>query len=82
MKQSSRVMTDRRWRNVWAGWVVYFAVAEYAALKTDDPKAPLSYFIRHTLGIPGAPAHRRAGQIAFGAGIVWLVTHLYEKGGD
>lgn len=74
--------TERQWRTIWAGWVVYFAAAEYAALKSENPKAPLSYFMRHTLGIPGgAPFHRRAGQVAFGAGMVWLITHLYEKSG-
>ena len=75
-------MRDRHWRTVWAGWVAYFAVAEYAAIKSGNTKAPLSYFMRHTLGVPYSPAHRRAGQIAFGAGIVWLVSHLYERNSD
>lgn len=73
---------DATWRTVWAGWVVYFGVAEWAALRSNNPKAPLSYFLRHTLGIRHTPMHRRAGQVAFGAGIVWLVAHLYEKNSD
>jgi hypothetical protein len=73
---------EGRWKLVWAGWVIYFAVAERQALKSKDPRAPLSYFLRHTLGIPRSPVHRRAGQVAFGAGIVWLVAHLYERGVD
>ena len=73
---------DAAWRTVWAGWVVYFGVAEWAALRSNNPKAPLSYFLRHTLGIRHTPMHRRAGQVAFGAGIVWLVAHLYEKNSD
>lgn len=72
-------MNDRTWRTVWAGWVTYFAVAEYCALKTKNPKAPFSYYLRHSLGIPRKPLHRRAGQVIFGAGIVWLIGHLYEK---
>lgn len=72
-------MTDRAWRAAWTGWVVYFGVVEYYALKSRNPKAPLSYYMRHTLGIPRSPMHRRAGQVAFGAGIVWIIQHLYEK---
>lgn len=72
----------RHWRMVWTGWVVYFGVAEYVALRTKDPKAPLSYYLRHTLGIPRSPMHRRAGQVALGAGVVWLVQHLYERKTD
>jgi hypothetical protein len=70
---------DRSWALVWTGWVAYFGVAEYVALRSKDPRAPLSYYLRHSLGIPRSPAHRRAGQVALGAGMVWLVTHLYEK---
>lgn len=75
-------MSDRHWRMVWAGWVTYFAVAEYVALKSEDPKAPFSYFMRTTLGTHRASMHHRAGQVVFGAGIVWLISHLYEKVGD
>lgn len=74
--------TDRRWSAVWTGWVVYFGIAEYVALKTKDPKAPLSYYLRHALGIPRTSVHRRAGYVALGAGVVWLVQHLYEKSSD
>lgn len=71
--------TDRAWRAAWSGWVIYFGVAEYVALKTKNPKAPLSYYLRHTLGIRRSPMHQRAGQIALGAGAVWLINHLYER---
>lgn len=70
---------DRHWSMVWTGWVAYFAVAEYVALKSKDPKAPLSYYLRHALGVPRSPAHRRAGQVTLGAGVVWLIGHIYEK---
>lgn len=73
---------DRRWSAVWTGWVLYFGVAEYIALKSKDPKAPLSYYLRHALGVPRSPAHRRAGQVALGAGIVWLTQHIYERTSD
>lgn len=73
---------DRHWSLVWTAWVTYFGVAEYIALKTKDPKAPLSYYLRHALGVPRSPAHRRAGQVALGAGVVWFVSHIYEKVSD
>lgn len=74
---------DRRWSMVWTGWVAYFGVAEYVALKSKDPKAPLSYYLRHALGVPKPDhLHRRAGYVALGAGVVWLVQHLYEKSSD
>ena len=73
---------DRRWSMVWTGWVLYFGAAEYVALKSKDPRAPLSYYLRHALGIPRTPMHRRAGYVALGAGVVWLVQHLYEKASD
>lgn len=73
---------DRRWSLVWTGWVGYFAAAEYVALKSKDPKAPLSYYLRHALGVPRTPMHRRAGYVALGSGVVWLVQHIYEKASD
>lgn len=75
-------MTDRRWRLVWAGWIAYFAAAEYAALKSGSDKAPFSYFMRTTLGVRRHPVHHRAGQVVFGAGIVWLLAHIYERSID
>jgi hypothetical protein len=76
--QKTKVI-DRRWSLVWTGWVVYFGIAEYFALKGRDPKAPFSYYMRHALGIPRTPFHRRAGYVALGSGTVWLITHLYER---
>jgi hypothetical protein len=74
-------MSDREdsWRTIWALWVAYFGVAEYLALKSKNPKAPLSYFLRRSLGIRHRPLHQRAGQMALGAGVVWLISHLYEN---
>jgi hypothetical protein len=75
-------MKDAQWRTAWAIWIIYFAVAEYAANKSGDPKAPLSFFLRHTLGIPRTSWHRRAGYVALGSGVVWTVQHLYERNTD
>lgn len=70
--------TDKQWKLIWGAWAAYFAVAEYYALKSKNPKAPLSYFLRKTLGVPHTVAHRRAGRIALGGGVVWLIEHLYQ----
>jgi hypothetical protein len=70
------------WKSVWGFWVLYFGVAEYIALKSKHPKAPFSYFMRHALGVRHKPLTQRAGQMALGAGIVWLISHLYENQGD
>lgn len=75
-------LTDRHWRMVWAGWVAYFAAAEYVAVKGGNQKAPFSYFMRTTLGVTHHPMHHRAGQVVFGAGIVWLISHVYERASD
>lgn len=74
--------TDRNWSLVWTTWAVFFCVAEYYAIKSKNPKAPLTYYLRNSLGIPRSPMHRRAGQVALGGGVVWLVQHLYEKASD
>lgn len=71
-------LNDRHWRAIWATWVAYFAAAECAALRSGNRKAPFSYFMRTTLGVRRHPVHHRAGQVVFGAGIVWLLAHLYE----
>jgi hypothetical protein len=72
-------MKPRHWRYVWGVWVAYFAVAETKALRSGDPEAPFCHVLRTTLGIRHPhPVARQAGQIALGAGIVWLVAHLYE----
>jgi hypothetical protein len=71
-------LTDEQWSAVWAAWIAYFVAAERAALKSGNPKAPLSHFLRRALGTHQQPLYRYAGQIAFGAGVVWLISHLYE----
>jgi hypothetical protein len=70
---------DWRWAAVWSGWIAYFAIAERAAIKSSNPQAPLSYFLRHGLGIPHSQWHRHAGQAIAGGAFVWLVQHLTER---
>lgn len=72
-------MTDKKWAAVWGGWVAYFVVAEHLAIKSENGKAPLSYFLRHALGVPHSSWHRRAGQVVAGGAFVWLVQHLAER---
>lgn len=72
-------LTDEHWSAIWAAWIAYFVAAERAALKSGNRKAPLSYFLRRALGTHHKPLHRYAGQIAMGAGVVWLVDHLYQE---
>lgn len=72
-------LTDEQWSAIWAAWIAYFVAAERAALKSGNPKAPLSHFLRRALGTHHKPLYRYAGQVAFGSGIVWLISHLYEE---
>jgi hypothetical protein len=74
-------MEDKDWNRLWVGWVGAFAVIEGSALISKNPKAPLCHFLRTNLGITHKPMYRRAGQIALGAGLVWLIAHLYEVEG-
>lgn len=71
--------TDQRWAYAWTAWVIWFAVVERAAIKSGNRRAPLSYYLRHVLGVRRQPWHRRAGQVAAGAGVVWLISHLYDS---
>jgi hypothetical protein len=68
----------KKWRAVWVGWVTYFAVAEIVAVRSKENHAPLSYHMRHALGIRKRPVHYRSGQVALASGAVWLVHHLYR----
>jgi hypothetical protein len=68
---------DRRWQLVWAAWVSGFAVAEWAAVRSGNPKAPLSYFLRHSLGVSYHPIYRRAGQAVAGGTLVWFCAHIW-----
>lgn len=77
--QTRRVATDRRWEYVWAGWIGYFAVAEWAALRSGNRRAPLSYFLRTTLGVAKNPVHSKVGQVVAGGALVWLVVHLWAE---
>lgn len=82
MDSNPSTPTDQRWALAWTGWVIYFAVVERAAIKSGNRRAPLSFFLRHTLGVGRHPWHRRAGQVAAGGAFVWLVNHLAETPKD
>ncbi len=68
--------TDQRWAIAWTLWVLYFAAVERAAIKSGNRRAPLSYFLRHLLGVSRQPMHKAAGQVVAGGAFVWLVNHL------
>lgn len=70
---------DWQWAAVWGGWALYFALAERAAIKSRNPHAPLSFFLRHGLGIPHSQWHRHVGQAIAGGAFVWLINHLSES---
>ena len=70
--------TRAKWSIVWTGWVVYFAVAEYAAIRADDYDAPLTAHMRYALGCKRQRAQRTAGQVVLAGGVIWLADHLYR----
>lgn len=69
----------KKWAVVWGSWVAYFAVAETIALASNENDAPLSYHLRHVLGIKRGAAHRIGGEIAYSVAMVWLIDHLYKE---
>lgn len=71
--------SEDRWQLVWLGWGLYFSAAEYVALRSQDPHAPLSHHVRRALGVRKQPAHQRAGQVALGAALVWFISHIYQE---
>lgn len=73
---------EAQWAAVWGTWVLFFGVAEAVAVRSGKDHAPLSHFLRGALGIGGKPVHRTAGQVVMGTGVVWLVSHLYERALD
>jgi hypothetical protein len=70
---------EHKWRLAWGAWVAAFVVAETIALRSGHPQAPMTYHMRHTLGVRRGPAHRALGQLAYGAGIGWLALHLWKE---
>lgn len=70
---------EKEWAKVWAAWVIMFAVAEGVALRSENPRAPLSHHMRRSLGIRKHPARHYFGQVAFGTGVTWLAMHLYKE---
>jgi hypothetical protein len=70
----------RKWATIWVGWGVYFATAEYVALRSGHPNAPLSSHLRTILGAKKKSRHTRAGQLIAAASIAWLADHLYRGG--
>lgn len=71
-------LPDRKWAAAWTAWLVYFAAVERAAIKSGNPKAPLSFYLRHALGVRRQPWHKHAGQVVAGGAIVWVLQHLAE----
>lgn len=67
---------DARWAAAWSAWVLYFAAVERAAMKSGNPRAPLSHFLRHVMGVNRQPWHRALGQVVAGGAFVWLISHL------
>lgn len=67
-----------KWSIVWGGWVAYFAVAEYLAIRAEEYDAPLTAHMRYVLGAKRQPAYRSAGQLAFVGGVAWLADHLWR----
>lgn len=74
--------TDQRWVIAWTLWLLYFAAVERAAMKSGNKRAPLSYFLRHALGVGRQPWHKAAGQVVAGGAFVWLISHLVEPPKD
>lgn len=71
--------TRRKWSLVWGTWLTYFAVAEYIAVRSHHRDAPLSAHCRYILrSNTGDRTQRAAGQLVFGAGLVWLVRHIWN----
>ncbi|WP_369199153.1 hypothetical protein [Streptomyces djakartensis] len=68
-----------RWAAIWAAWGAYFAAAEYVAVRSKHPDAPLSSHLRLILGVKKQSRHTRAGQVAAAAGVIWLADHLYRQ---
>lgn len=74
----NRNLSEHRWAVAWTVWVLYFAAVERAAIKSGDPEAPLSFFLRNALGVQRHELHRKAGQAIAGGAFVWLAQHLVE----
>lgn len=70
--------TEAKWRLVWAGWVVTFAVAETIALRSKHPHAPLSHHTRKAL----RAGETRAGSIVLAGASAWFIHHIYRKVAD
>lgn len=69
-----------KWAAVWVSWGIYFAAAEYVALRSGDPDAPLSSHLRTILATKRHGRHTRAGQVVAAVTVVWLADHLYRGG--
>lgn len=69
---------QQKWGCVWSGWVAYFAVAEWVALRTGEVDAPLSHHMRTVLGAERNHPYRAMGQAGMLGGTLWLVHHIYR----
>lgn len=66
--------SEQKWRCVWGGWVLAFAVAETFAIQSGNPKAPLSHHARKAL----RAGESSAGAIVVGGASAWLISHLWN----
>lgn len=67
----------RRWRLVWIAWAAFFAVAETKAMKSGHACAPLSWHMRHVLGVR---RRSKLGRAVFAGAAAWLTAHLFKVG--
>lgn len=63
---------------LWTGWVAYFAVVEYLALRSDEEGSTLSQVMREILGVGSGTAHQYLGLTTLCLGMAWLVHHLHQ----
>jgi hypothetical protein len=70
-----RLNYEQKWAIVWGVLVGAVIAAEVYAIRTGDPRAPLSHHVRRHTRIMGKSPLGRA-MLFVGAG--WLHRHLYE----
>jgi hypothetical protein len=71
------VTPREQWAAVWAAWACCFAVAEYIAVKSRHPDAPLSAQCRRVLRSHEHVVQRTLGQVTLACGFAWFVRHIY-----
>jgi hypothetical protein len=71
--------TRTKWAVIWAGWCGYFAAAEYIAVRSQHPDAPLCAHLRTVLGTRSHRTHKLTGALSLAAFLTWFVPHLYRE---